>query len=187
MINIAVISCAHHACLESANIKGRLLAEAIGADARHKVYIPVNSKGLIASLSEADYAVISTYGGSDKLFDQREDGSYPAIASCASIKRFPSFDSLRLVFVLACSAAGGQGDQNIAAALSRCIAKDGIVIANRYTIIGTSYHYRAKNGKQGWVAYQNGRVVISEEHFPARITMQDVYDVFLKYRMGLIP
>ena len=132
------------------------------------------------------YAIIGAHGRPDRLADQREDMTYPVLVTRDEVKKFPVFSSLRLVVLLACRAAGGENGENIAAELSRHIASDGLLIANRYTIIGTSYHYRAKNGLQGWVAYRNGRVVIPEEYFPVRITMKDIYDAFIKYRRGLI-
>ena len=183
MGRLAVATCAHYACVESAMIKGRLLAEAIGGVEYH-VHIPVNAKGLVACLTGADYAILGAHGRPDRLADQREDMTYPVLVTRDEVKEFPVFSNLRLLVLLACGAAGGENDENIAAELSRHIASDGLLFANRYTITGTSSYYRAKNGLQGWVAYQNGRVVIPEVALPARITMKDIWGAYLKYREG---
>ena len=104
------------------------------------------------------YAIIGAHGRPDRLADQREDMTYPVLVTRDEVKKFPVFSSLRLVVLLACRAAGGENGENIAAELSRHIASDGLLIANRYTIIGTSYHFRAKTacrdgsptGTAGW-------------------------------------
>ena len=185
MGKIAVLSCAHYAWIESSRYMGENLANAIGG-AEYHVHTPVDKNGIIACLSDANYAIIHVHGAPDKLIDQREDNSQKTMVSLGGIKDFPKFSSLRLVIMTACATAGGENDKNIAAALSEHIADDGLVIANRHVVWGAHYDFGEKNNKLGWVAYQKGKLVLAEDKFPAFITMADGYNAFINYRKGLI-
>ena len=184
MGRIAVATCPEYRCVESGKIKGQLLAEAIGEGVEYHVHVPVTKSGLVACLTGADYAVLSFHGAANGIQDIYEDGSYKTVALIDDIKKFPTFQSLRLVILLICSAAGGENDNNIAAEISRHIAKDGLVIANRYVITGTSKYARSSNNQPGWVAYQNGKVVIPESKFPVRVTMSTMYSTAVSYWKG---
>ena len=181
MEKIAVMTCPEYKCIESAMIKGRLLAETIGNKTEYHVHTPVTKNGLISCLERADYAVLSFHGASHGIQDVYEDGSRKTLVDLSDIKSFPEFPSLRLVIMLICSAAGGENDNNIAAELSRHIAKDGLVVANRYSITGTSEYARAVNNQQGWVAYENGKIVIPATKFPNHVTMHTIYQTALHY------
>ena len=181
MGRIAVLSCSHYAWIESSRAMGENLAYAIGYGTEMHVHTPVDKKGLLACLNVANYAIIHTHGAPDRLIDQREDNSQKLITTVSGVKEFPEFPSLRLIIMTACSTAGGENDKNIACELSKHIAKDGLVIANRHVVYGANYDFGEKNGKLGWVAYRNGNLVLTEDKFPAYITMADGYNTFLNY------
>ncbi len=56
------------------------------------------------------------------------------------------------------------------------------MIANRYEVWGASHDFGEKNGKSGWIAYQNGVQVLGENDIPASITMADAFEVWMKFR-----
>ena len=179
MKKVAVASCAHFAWIESSRTMGENLAKAIQYGAESHVHIPVDKNGLIACLSDADYFIMHTHGSAEGFFDQRADNSQKVISSLRTVKTFPSFPKLKLVIITACGAAGKQGKENIAAVLSTKIASNGLVIANRYEVFGADYDFGEKDGKHGWVGFQNGNLVLSENDFPSRITMADGYAIYL--------
>ena len=186
MGRIAVLSCSHYAWIESSRYMGENLAHAIGEGTEMHVHTPVDKKGLIACLEGANYAIIHVHGTPERLIDQRESKEYKLLTTIGGLKDFPEFPNLRLIVMTACSTAGGENDKNIASELSKHIAKDGLVIANRFDTYGACYDFGERYGKLGWVAYQNGKLVITEDKIPARITMADGYNIFLNYRKKLI-
>jgi hypothetical protein len=125
-----------------------------------------------------------THGGPKGFFDQRADNRETTIATIENVKKFPEFPKLRLVVITACCAAEGEG--NIAAALSTRIAKDGLVIANRYVVWGGDYDFGEKSDKNGWVGYQNGQLVLTEQDIPPRITMADAYRIYMEYTKSFV-
>lgn len=180
-IKVAVAGCAQWAWIESSRIMGETLRQAIGEGAESHVHVPVDRAGLLSVLENANYLIIHTHGSPEGLFDQREDGRQTTIATLANIRNFPRFRRLLLVVMTACSAAGGENEKNIACELSRHINPKGLVIANRYVTWGSHHDFGERNGKKGWVAYQNGELVLREEDIPAAITMADAYRIFAKH------
>ena len=178
---VVVATCAQWAWNESSRVMGENLANAIGYGAHSHVHIPTNGKGLIACLEQARFFIMHTHGSPEYFTDQREDGSMPNIASLASIKKFPNFPNLKLVIITACSTAGGNADNNIACELSKHIATNGLVIANKYVTWGSNYDFGEKQGVPGWVAYQNGNLVLTEKDIPAKITMADGYRIYQEF------
>lgn len=89
---------------------------------------------------------------------------------------------MKLAFLTACSSAGGENENNIAREFSKHIAKDGLVIANRYDVYGGYIDFGDQHDRHGWVAYQNGKLVLNENDIKARITIQDAFKIFLEYR-----
>ena len=186
MRKVGIASCAHAAWIEASQTMVNALADAVKAESKSYVHVPVNFKGLIAALSESNYFIMHTHGSDTGFFDQRADGEETVIAKLSNVNNFPQFPKLRLVVITACKAAGGDGERNIAAALSAHIAQDGLVIANRYDVYGGSYDFGEKSGKHGWVGYQNGKLVLSEQDIPAAITMADAYRIYMDYTKSFV-
>ena len=178
MMNIAVISCAHYAWLESSREMGVHLAGAIGNGTESHVHVPIDREGLRASLADADFAIVHTHGSREGFFAQRADGKSTVIATLSDVLALPECPKLKLVLITACETARG-GDDNIAAALSTRIAKNGLVLANRYVVYGASYDFGDRDGRHGWVGYRNGKPVLTEDALPAVITMRDAYTAYL--------
>lgn len=179
MPKVAVLSCANYAWIESSRTMGENLASVIQYGGESHVHVPIDKKGFIASLNEATYCIIHTHGSAEGFFDHRADHNRPAIVSLRTVKSLPVFPKLRLAIITACSSASN-AEENIAAAFSTKIAPNGLVIANRYDVFGADYDFGEKDGKNGWVGYQNGKLVLSEQDFPPRITMADGYRIFLE-------
>lgn len=182
MSAVGVISCAHGAWIESSFTMGRALAAAIGGGAESRVHAPVDARGLAAALAEAEYVILHTHGSPEGIYDHRADGRDTTIATLADIASMPPLPSLRLIVATACQAAGGDPQSNLAAALSRKIAPDGLVIANRHVVFGADYDFGEREGRPGWVGYRAGRCVLSEDRMPARLTMADAYRIYLANR-----
>ena len=175
---VGIASCSHYAWLESSKIMVENLANEVECGASARVHVPVDSEGLIACMSESDYFIIHTHGTFDSFIDQRANDKQVKIASLSDVENFPSFPNLKLVIITACSTAGGENSNNIAAALSTKIAKNGLVIANRYRVFGSCYDFGEEGGKQGWIGYRNGKAVLFEKDLPANITMADGYKIY---------
>ena len=182
MSKIGIASCAQYDWVQSSKDMAVNLANAVGSRAEWKVYIPVNTQGLIASLKQSHYFIIHTHGSAQAFFDTRENDERPQIVSANALRFFPKFPELKLVIITACECAKETNEENIASALSRHIAQDGIVIANKYVVYGANYDFGEQYGKRGWVAYQNGRQVLNEQDIPARITMADAFQIFLNFK-----
>ena len=178
MEKIAVVSCSHHAWIESSKTMGKNLAYAVGFDSKSEVCSPTNKEDFIAVLKKNNYVVIHTHGTSESLINQWEDNSQTVIVNKQEVANLPTFDNVLLVVLTACQTAGGKDDNNIACELSKKISKKGLVIANRFVVFGSDYDFGEKNRKLGWVAYQNGRLIIPEDRFPPTITMADAYYKF---------
>ena len=175
---VGIMSCAHGAWISSSRTMGDTLARAVGEGAYSTVHVPVDKTGFFACLSEAKYLIIHTHGSPHGLYDQRADGSRKTIMTLSGIEALPDFPGIQLVILTACQAGGGAPERNVAAALSKKIAKGGLVIANRFVTWGADSDFGEKEGRQGWVGYQNGRLVIPSEKLPARITMADAYRIY---------
>ena len=180
-VKVAAVSCAEWAWIESSRYMGETLRDAIGGGAESHVHVPVDRAGLLSIMEDANYLVVHVHGSPVGLFDQRADEKRTTIATLANIKNFPHFQRLLLVVMTACSTAGGENDKNIACELSRHINPQGLVIANRYDTWGSCFDFGEKNGKKGWVAYRNGELLLTEEDFPAAITMADAYRIFTEH------
>ncbi len=181
MKKVAVASCAHYAWLESSYAMGRYLAKAVGTEVEMHVHTPIDQNGLIACLSDTEFFIMHTHGSPDGFYDQRADQKQTVIATLQDVAAFPKFPDLRLVIITACETAGGINDANIASALSTRIAENGLVIANRYNVFGADFDFGEQSGKQGWVGYQNGVLVLTENDFPATITFEDAYRIYLRF------
>ena len=179
---VGIASCSHYAWLVSSKIMGESLANTIENGMECRVHTPVDKRGLIACLKQSNYFIMHTHGAPDRFIDQRADDRQEVITTLSGVKDFPEFPNLKLVIMTACSVAGGENEKNIACELSKKIAKDGLVIANRYPTYGASYDFGERYAKPGWVAYQNGSLVLNESQIPPRITMADAYRIFIEYR-----
>ena len=49
---------------------------------------------------------------------------------------------------------------------------------NTYIVWGADSDFGDKDGRQGWVAYRDGKLVIPGERLPARITMADAFNIY---------
>ena len=179
MPKVAVLSCSHYAWIESSRTMGEKLASVVQYGGESHVHVPIDKKGFIASLNDATYCIIHTHGSAEGFLDQRADNSMHTIVSLRTVKSLPVFPKLRLAIITACATASN-GDDNIAAALSTKISPHGLVIANRYEVWGADHDFGEKDGKCGWVGYQNGKLVLTENDFPPCITMADGYRIFLE-------
>lgn len=184
MSKVGIASCSHHAWIASSITMGRTLAEAIAPEAESRVHTPVDRAGLCAALEDSDYFIMHTHGSAVGFYDQRASGQTTTIATLANVRSFPTFPRLRLVVITACEAAREEEGGNIACALSTRIAEDGLVIANRFVVFGADREFGDREGRQGWVAYRGGRLVLAEGVIPTNITMADAYRIFLDYRKG---
>ena len=175
---VGVLSCAHHAWLVSSRRMGDKMARAIDEMAYYDLYVPIDKNGFITSMESAAHIIIHMHGTPEALFDQREGGEIPKMLTIADIEAMPDFKEARLVFLTACSAAGGDPNRNVASALSKKIAKDGLVIANEYTVWGEDHDFGDKEGRRGWVGYRDGKRIITKEKIPAKITPADAYIIY---------
>ena len=179
---VGVASCAHHAWIDTSRYMGIALAKEIGDDVVCRVHTPIDKKGLIHCFKDSTYLIMHTHGSPEAFIDQLADDRKRNIISLNTLKKLPKFPNLKLAILTACSTAGGERDQNIARELSLHIADDGLVIANKFVVYGGYIDFGDKDKRNGWVAYQNGKLVITEEKIPPLITMQDAYRIFINYR-----
>lgn len=184
MRKVGIASCAHAAWIESSKTMVDALANSVSVETKSYLHVPVDQNGLIAALNESNYFIMHTHGGPEAFYDQRADNRQTTIATLANVRNFPEFPKLRLVVITACMAANGE--QNIASMLSTRIAKDGLVIANRYVVWGADYDFGEQSDKNGWVGYQNGKLVLTEQDIPARITMADAYRIYMDYTKSFV-
>ena len=175
---VGVLSCAHGAWIASSRTMGENLARAVGDGAYSNVHTPVDKAGFIACLGEAKYLIIHTHGSPDALYDQRATGDIKKIISLRGIEEMQDIPTVQLIFMTACATAGGDPDKNVASALSKRIAKNGMVFANIYNVWGSDYDFGEKEGKPGWVAYRNGVRVLSPEELPASMTAADAFKIY---------
>ncbi|MBQ4061220.1 MAG: hypothetical protein IJD46_04250, partial [Bacilli bacterium] len=182
MGSVGVASCSHHAWIDTSRYMGVALAKEISDKVICRVHTPIDKNGLLYILSESNYFIMHTHGSPEAFIDERADGIRKNIVSLKTLKSFPEFPNLKLVILTACSTAGGIDDNNIAKELSKHIAKDGLVIANKYDVYGGYIDFGERFDKNGWVGYQNGMLVLDETKIPARITMQEAYRIFLNFR-----
>ncbi len=75
----------------------------------------------------------------------------------------------------ACEAAGGDPEADIACAFSKKISRDGVLIANRKIVSGADTVFEAHDSTHTWVAYQDGKIVMSPKDIPIQLTMKDAY------------
>lgn len=184
MRKVGIASCAHAAWIESSKTMVDALARSVSVETKSYLHVPVDCSGLVAALNESNYFIMHTHGGPEAFYDQRADNRQTTIATLANVRNFPEFPKLRLVVITACKAASGE--ENIAAAFSRKIAKDGLVLANRYVVWGADYDFGEQSGKRGWVAYQNGQLALTEQDIPASITMADAYQIYMDYTKSFV-
>ena len=184
MRKVGIASCAHAAWIESSKTMVDALANAVVVEAKSYLHVPVDYRGLLAAFGESNYFIMHTHGGPRGFYDQRADGRETTIATIEKVKKFPEFPKLRLVIITACCAA--EGEDNIAKALSTRIAKDGLVIANRYVVWGGDYDFGEKSDKNGWVGYQDGKLVLTEQDIPPRITMADAYRIYMEHTKSFV-
>lgn len=175
---VSVASCAHHAWIASSITMCKRLADEIGNNSEWRVHTPINAEGLKMALANSDYFIMHTHGTAKGLFDYRADHSGGTIATLEEIQKFPRFPRLKMIFITACKTAERIEGDNVASALSRLIAADGLVIANRYTVWGSDYDFHARDYKRGWVGYQGGRQILTENDIPPSITSADAYRIF---------
>lgn len=175
---VGVLSCAHGAWISSSRTMGENLARAVGDGAYSNVHVPVDKAGFIACLGEAKYLIIHTHGSPDGLFDQRATGDIKRIISLRGIEEMQEIPTVQLIYMTACATAGGDPEKNVACALSKKIAKNGLVFANIYEVWGADYDFGEKSGKHGWVAYRNGTRVLGPDDIPANITPADAYRIY---------
>jgi hypothetical protein len=157
---------------------GENLAAAVGEGAYSTVHVPIDKAGFLACLGEAKYMIIHTHGSPEGLYDQRADGKTKTIITLRGIEELPDVPNVQLIILTACQTAGGNPERNVASALSKKIAKNGLVFANEFVTWGSDYDFGEKDGKRGWAAYRNGARVLRPDDLPPRITMADAYRIY---------
>ena len=182
IIKIGAASCAHWAWIESTQAMLKNLENAVAGPTQCMLHTPVTGKGFVECLKESNLLIIHTHGSAFALYDQREDGEGPVFLDLDGLKELPRFPELKLVISTACGLADDDGLENFASELSRHIAPDGLVIANKYVVWGSWYDFGEKEGKPGWIAYQDGARVLTEDEIPARITMADAYRIYKDFK-----
>lgn len=157
---------------------GRELAEAVGGDGEICVKCPTDVDEFRNCWDAAgEFVVIHTHGAEDGLYGEDAEGTKPRIISLDFIKNTVRNERIRFVICTACYSANGVDYDNVARALSENINPNGIVLANRYTVVDTGdipQGFRAIDGKDGWVAYRDGKSI----RLPVSITMQKAYDIY---------
>lgn len=185
MSKVGVISCAHAHWLRSSRVMGRYLALAAGYSEHDSLtHVPIDRAGFAAVFPEAELEILHTHGTPLGLYDQRADGGGGPIVTLEDIERLPRAAGVRLVVITACEAAGGDPAHNLASVISTRISPSGLVIANRHVVWGEDYDFGEKTGKRGWVAYRDGRILLTPEDIPAAITMKDAYELLLAHENG---
>ena len=174
---VSVVSCAHGAWIQSSYTMGRSLAGAVGDGCESLVHVPVDAAGFAAVFSESELLILHTHGSAIGLYDYRTDGRSTTILTLEEAAALPRNPRLRFVMATACETAGGNPHENLAAALSRRISPDGILIASRTVVWGADTEFGAKDGACAWVAYRNGEILRHPHELPALLTMGDGYRI----------
>ena len=177
---VTVISCTPNGWITSSNTMGQNMAKAFGKSNSYVVKATSTKSDFESFWSNAgECVVIHTHGSQTGLFDESSNGT-PKIISTADISKMSQNTSIRFVMMTACSTAGGDEKNNVAYHLSKKINSKGIVIANKYIVLGGSTTFKAANGNKGWVAYKNGIIVRTADKLPVELTMQKAYEIYKK-------
>ncbi len=158
---------------------GNDLSEACGAD---DVSI-ISVDGFMSfkrAFSAAEGCLIIHTHGSPRILSDEAEGEKRRIVSCRRLLLMKPNRRIRFVFITACECAGGDEKRNIAASVSRKIAKNGAVIANVYRVSGASKDFAAVDGKKGWRLYRNGSLVCDSAEMPVSLTVNDAYEMSKK-------
>jgi len=122
--------------------------------------------------------VIHTHGSPRGLSGHENDDSQPPIISLDEIKLLSSNTNIDFVMITACQVAGGDAYNNVAYWMSKKINPNGIVIANKYYVVGGSTDFTASSGDCGWVVYQNGEIVRCEADIEPTLDMGKAYNIY---------
>ena len=171
---VTVISCTPEGWISSSEIMGRDMATAFNSQESYVVNTPTNASQFETCWNEAgECIIVHTHGNPNGLYDHGED-STPLIVSKANIANLSQNDEIHFIMVTACETAGGDESDNVACWLSKKINPNGIVIANKYIVSGSSESFEASGGQDGWRVYRNGAL----EHMPKELTMSKAYEIF---------
>ena len=170
--NVTVFSCSHPDWIRSSHTMGEILSKSL-QNAVYTVTAPITPKAFAQGfVSCRDILVIHTHGSDKGLYDARNNTT-PTIISIEEICALPCNPSIQLILITACSTASGDKTANIAAEISKKIHTNGIVIANRHTVIGASETFSAQNNESGWVAYNNGEIMLTPDELPTVLDLNN--------------
>lgn len=177
--NVTVISCIDKDWINSSETMGDDMAEAMGCDSTYIVQGPTTANEFENYWSNVGpCVVIHTHGSPTSLGGQEDSGVNPQIISLEQIEQLPKNNNIDFVMMTACSTAGGDPNDNVAYHMSKKINSNGIVIANKYTVSGSDDDFGAYNDEKGWVVYRNGVIIRDSASIPARITMEEAYEIY---------
>lgn len=182
--SVTVISCTPAGWLESSHKMGEDMAAAVGDGSGYTVATPTDAAAFAEVWRRAHGTVIVHTHGSPTCLCNAEsaDGKpgTPTIISAERIRLLRPNRAIHLVMITACQTAGGDApDRCTAACLSRKIAPDGIVIANKYTVWGGSAEFGSKQ-PDGWVIFRAGEAL----PLPRVLTMADALSLRRMYDRG---
>lgn len=179
---VTVISCTPAAWLESSHRMGEDLMRAIGAE-RFEVVTAPTREAFFGAFANADGAVLlHLHGSAVGLYDEDRNGGTPVIVSSEDLSALPENPRVRLLVSTACEVASGDPEGNAAALLSRKIAEDGLLLANRFVVVGASTVFSASEGRAGWVTYSGGFPVADPDELPREIRMSDLPSLWEAHR-----
>ena len=148
---ISVISCSPSGWVASSITMGNNMALAMRANGTCSIECPTNYFQFNLSWQYAGKCVIiHTHGSPDGLYNEK-NGATPIIISTQQIQKIARNSNIKFVMMTACSTAGNSTGKNVACWLSQKINRRGIVIANKYTVVGGDTQFKAYNSEKGWV------------------------------------
>lgn len=167
--SVTVFSCTPEGWLTSSHKMGEDMAAAVGDGACYTVVTPTDCASFTEAWKNAgEVVVIHTHGSPSCLSNAEKCRGKAVIVTSDEVDAMEANPAVRLVMMTACQTGGGKPKKNIAARLSRKIAPDGLLIANKYTVWGASTEFGSKEA-DGWVLYRAGEVL----PLPRLLTMGD--------------
>jgi len=185
-MNVTVISCSKSDWVDTSKVMWNDMFLAINGhteyseeDIENNVLKPTTATAFSeAWISANKCMVIHTHGSPRGLSGHENDDSQPPIISLDEIKLLSSNTNIDFVMITACQVAGGDAYNNVAYWMSKKINPNGIVIANKYYVVGGSTDFTASSGDCGWVVYQNGEIVRCEADIEPTLDMGKAYDIY---------
>ncbi len=176
---VTVISCStNDAWKEASMTMGKNLASSANKENKFTVVCPQCVDEFCRIWKDINGAlIVHTHGSSEGFFDEINGFSIELFTK-KDLPRIEKNDHIHLIVITACSTAGGDENNNIAACLSKLINIDGIVIANRKNVFGDDTYFHAQEKTQDWVVYRNGEIIIHSCEMPITLTLDEAYKIY---------